>query len=191
MTDLDFFKSIPDFSDMGTDEIGVLAEYFDIQAYDDGHVFIREGQSGDQAFLLIEGEVSVTRAKGAEPRIKEINRMAPKEMFGVISLIDSKERTATCQARGPVKVASLSRDKFNALREQSPAAAHHIQRIISRQISRDHKYFSLEVRDVIFSDHAVEALKSQDGLFITDSYKGPDRRVAPSPNYGGPERRRD
>ncbi len=189
MTDIEFYKSVSGLSGLNDGQLGVLAGLVKVANYEDGHIFIEEGQSGDTAFLLIEGEVSVTRTKGTESRVKEINRMGPKEIFGVISLIDSKERTATCRARGKVKVAELSRDTFESLREQSSDIARHIQRIISRQISRDHKFFSNEIRDVIFSGNISDALKNQDGIIITDTYKGPDRRFAPSAEYSGDDRR--
>ncbi len=189
MTDINFFKTVPGLDDMTDDQIGVLVDKFEIKQYEDGHVFIEEGEPGDQAYFIIDGEVSVTRAKGAEARVKEINRMGPKEIFGIISLIDNKKRTASCRAFGGVTVASLGRDDYSLLREEVPAVARHLQRIISRQISRDHRFFSNEIRDVIFSGNASDALQNQDGLIISDNYKGPDRRVGSVKAYSGPERR--
>lgn len=189
MSDVNFFKTVPGLTELNDAHVGALVDCFHIGDYEDGHVFIQEGASGDSAYIIVDGEVSVTRLKGAEARVKEINRMGSKEIFGIISLIDNKERTATCQARGNVKVASLSRESFEALRDQSPEISRHLQRIISRQISRDHKFFSNEIRDVIFSGKASDALANQDGLIITDTYKGPNRRVVAGASYAGPERR--
>lgn len=191
MTNIEFYKSVSGLAGLNDEQLGILAGLAKVKDYDDGHIFIEEGHAGDTAFMLIEGEVSVTRIKGTESRVKEINRMGPKEMFGVISLIDNRERTATCRARGKVKVAELDRATFDSLREQSSDIARYIQRIISRQISRDHKFFSNEIRDVIFSNNAAEALKNQDGIIITDTYKGPDRRFASSAEFSGPDRRKN
>ena len=189
MSDANFFKTVNGLTELNDDQMGALVDCFEIKDYDDGHVFIQEGEAGDRAYIIVDGEVSVTRMKGAEARVKEINRMGSKEIFGIISLIDNKERTASCRAIGAVKVASLGRDSFEELRERSPDIAHHLQRIISRQISRDHGFFSNEIRDVIFSGKASDALTNQDGLIITDTYKGPDRRFASVQSYAGPERR--
>lgn len=189
MSDINFFKTVPGLTELNDTHVGALVDCFKIDDYNDGHVFIEEGASGDSAYIIVDGEVSVTRIKGAESRVKEINRMGPKEIFGIISLIDNRERTATCRALGTVKVASLSRASFEALRDQSPEIARHLQRIISRQISRDHKFFSNEIRDVIFSGKASDALTNQDGIIITDTYKGPDRRLGAVQSYAGPERR--
>lgn len=189
MSDVNFFKTVPGFTELNDAQVGTLVNCFDIGDYADGHAFIEEGAAGESAYIIVDGEVSVTRIKGAEARVKEINRMGSKEIFGIISLIDNKERTATCRALGNVKVASLSRASFDTLRDQSPDIARHLQRIISRQISRDHKFFSNEIRDVIFSGKASDALSNQDGLIITDTYKGPDRRLGAGASYSGPDRR--
>lgn len=189
MPDIDFFRSIPNLNGLNEGQISTLVDLLAFEDVDDGHVFIEEGQSGDKAYFILDGEVSVTRLKGSDERVKEINRMAPREVFGVIALIDSKVRSATCSAKGKVRVATLARDAFEGLHGTAPEIAHHIQRIISRQIARDHKYLSDELHKVIVSGNASEALKNQDGLIIMDTYKGIDRRTSDSANYDGPERR--
>lgn len=189
MSDINFFRTVPGLTTLNDDELRALVASFDIQDYNDGHTFIEEGASGDTAFVIVDGEVSVTRVKGAESRVKEINRMGPKEIFGIISLIDNKERTASCRAKGNVKVASLDRGAYEALRNDVPQTARHLQRIISSQISRDHKFFSNEIRDVIFSGKASDALSNQDGLIITDTYKGPERRLRAADGFDGEDRR--
>lgn len=189
MVDQSFFQTVPALSGLSAEQIDTLASHFEIASYDNGHVFVEEGQPGSDAFFLIEGQVAVTRMKGADQRIKELNRMAPREIFGIISLIDDKERTSTCRGHGAVKAAKLSREAFLTLRDQSPAIAFHLERIIACQISRDHKFFSDEIRDVIFSGNAAEALLSKEGLVITDTYKGRERRSGVFSGYNGPERR--
>jgi len=189
MVDQSFFKSVPALAGLSAEQSATLASHVEVASHDDGHVFIEEGQTGSDAFFVIEGNVSVTRMKGADQRIKELNRMAPREIFGIISLIDHKERTSTCRAYGAVKVAKLSRESFGALRDQHPAVALHLERIIACQMSRDHKFLSDEIRDVIFSGNAVDALQSKDGLVIMDTYKGRERRSGVFSGYNGPERR--
>jgi len=189
MSDVNFFKTVQGLTELNDFQMGALVDCFEIKDYDDCHVFIQEGESGDRTFIIVDGEVSVSRVKGAEARVKEINRLGAREIFGIISLIDNKERTASCRAMGTVKAASLDRTTFEGLRETSPDIARHLQRIISRQISRDHKFFSNEIRDVIFSGKSSEALKNQDGLIISDTYKGPDRRIVQAKDYDGPDRR--
>ena len=106
-----------------------------------GEAVINAGDEMNFAFLIIKGTFSINlgsdesggskdfKLKSAgtgkwigqmfflEPDKSSVTVTAAED--GVISLIDNKERTATCRARDKVKVAELSRDTFESLREQS------------------------------------------------------------------------
>src|SRR5512134_2515974 len=58
-----------------------------------GKVLAREGEIGQEFFVIVDGEVSVSK-DGAE-----IRRLGPGEFFGEIALVwDSPRRTATVSA---------------------------------------------------------------------------------------------
>lgn len=79
-------------------------------------VVVREGEPGDQFFVIAEGEVVVTRGE------KEVRRLGPGASFGEIALLHDVPRTATVQAVGPVRLVVLRRDEFLRVVTSSPTA---------------------------------------------------------------------
>ena len=80
-----------------------------------GKVLAREGEIGQEFFVIVDGEVSVTRDG------EEINRLGPGDFFGEIALIwDSPRRTATVTAATPVRFFVLTRQAFRGLIDHHP-----------------------------------------------------------------------
>jgi CRP-like cAMP-binding protein len=77
-------------------------------------VLTREGQSGSEFFVIIEGEVSVT--KNGE----EIRSLGPGDFFGEIALLEDTPRTATVIASTPLRFFVLTRQAFRSLLARQP-----------------------------------------------------------------------
>jgi CRP-like cAMP-binding protein len=63
-----------------------------------GDVLMREQEPGREAFLIIEGKVSVRRGK------KKVAELRPGNLVGETALIVDERRSATVVAEGPVRV---------------------------------------------------------------------------------------
>ena len=57
--------------------------------YDAGETIIREGEPGEEFFLISDGEVDVIRAD------HEVARLGPGDFFGEVALISGEPRNAT------------------------------------------------------------------------------------------------
>ena len=117
-------------------DLARLAGAFTLREYPDGHVFIREGDSGDEVFLLVGGEIQVLR-RGAE-----MNRMRPGALFGLMALVDAGPRSATCRGDGSCQVATLSRADSEALFQRAPAIALAFQRAVAKQLAQDFRHLN-------------------------------------------------
>jgi CRP-like cAMP-binding protein len=74
----------------------------------------RQGELGEQAYLLVEGEVDVLVATG--PRTAEpIASLAPGAAFGDASLAQHAPRPSSCIARTDVTLLTMSRGHYGAL----------------------------------------------------------------------------
>ena len=69
----------PLFSDLSKKELTQLARMSDDMEIEAGHVLCREGQTGREMFVIVDGEVEVTR-KG-----KPVKRRGGYEVFGEIA----------------------------------------------------------------------------------------------------------
>jgi CRP-like cAMP-binding protein len=93
-------------------ELAMATEDLEVEA---GKVLAREGDIGQEFFVIVDGEVSVTKDGD------EIRRLGPGDFFGEIALIwDSPRRTATVTAATPVRFFVLTRQAFRSLVDHHP-----------------------------------------------------------------------
>ena len=93
-------------------KLAMATEDLEVEA---GKVLAREGEIGQEFFVIVDGDVSVTKDG------EEIRRLGPGDFFGEIALIwDSPRRTATVTAATPVRFFVLTRQAFRGLIDHHP-----------------------------------------------------------------------
>ncbi|MDX5151905.1 MAG: cyclic nucleotide-binding domain-containing protein [Acidiferrobacterales bacterium] len=150
MTLSEFLQANPLFDSFSRPEIETLEKAMSTSRYPDGHLFVKEGKKGDACYLILEGEVSVTRESKAERGAEQVRMMGPGEMFGLIALIDHGKRAATCKAVGEVTAASLPPTAFDLLFQSDAPIAHHFQFVIARQLARDLRAYNHALLNTLF-----------------------------------------
>jgi CRP-like cAMP-binding protein len=105
----------PLFKDLSRAELVELAKVTEDLEVGEGKVLAREGEIGQEFFVIVDGEVSV--GKGGQ----EIRRLSSGDFFGEIALIwDSPRRTATVTAATPLRFFVLTRQSFRSLIGHQP-----------------------------------------------------------------------
>ena len=124
-----------------------LADRMRVADYEDGHTFIREGETGDTIFLILDGDVQITRKFAGQQQ--EIERLQPGAFFGLLALVDTEPRGASCIAVGPVTAAALSRAEHDALQASSPEIALAFQRALGAQLAADFRNIASHLRELL------------------------------------------
>lgn len=169
-----YLNQIPAFSDFTSEEIDMLAQAMVTKDYPDGHVFIKEGKSCDGLYLIVDGEVIVSRER-SDHGADILQRLGCGELFGLVSLIDHGVRSASCAATKKVTAAYLPRAAFQLLYQAHTCLGYHFQHMIARQLARDTRFYNDALMHGIAHKnkyHAYHAIK------FTRTYKGPERRDA-------------
>lgn len=112
---LELLKQTPLLSALGRKEIeavGSLVDEVDVPA---GQVLMREGDTGREFFVLVDGAVAIERGG------KRVRTMQPGDFFGEIALLAEGPRTATATADGPATLLVLGHREFHSLMDQFPA----------------------------------------------------------------------
>jgi CRP-like cAMP-binding protein len=100
----------PLFSNLSRSELVELAKATEDMDVDKGRVLAREGDIGREFFVIVDGEVEVS--KGGQ----EIRRLSAGDFFGEIALVvESPRRTATVEAVTPLRFFVLTRQSFRSL----------------------------------------------------------------------------
>jgi CRP-like cAMP-binding protein/serine/threonine protein phosphatase PrpC len=82
-----------------------------------GDVVFREGETGAELYLLVQGEVSVIRGGTG------VAHLGPGSTFGEMSLLDQPERSATVEALTAGELLVISREAFFTLLKANPNLA--------------------------------------------------------------------
>jgi CRP-like cAMP-binding protein len=88
----------------------------------EGKVLAREGEIGQEFFVIIDGEVSVTQDG------REIRTLGPGDFFGEIALLKDVRRTATVTAKSPLRFFVLTRQGFRSLVAHQPQIGEQVQK---------------------------------------------------------------
>ena len=107
----------PVFASLSPEILDAITAGGDERAFGTGEVVVREGDAGDELFVILEGEVRVER-KGAP-----LATFGPGEFFGEIAVFDGRPRSADVVAASPLRALAISRDVIREALTNEPRAA--------------------------------------------------------------------
>jgi len=117
-----FLKTVSVFKDLADPHLIALALRLRERALKKGEVLFREGDKGDELYLIREGTVVIS--KPVVGRVEQVlARMGAGDFFGEMSLFDQAPRSATIQAETDALLLCLDRESLHQLIEVSPRAA--------------------------------------------------------------------
>lgn len=90
-----------------------------VDTFAPGEALFAAGEAPHRVFVLIDGEVTVTRGDGDQP----VGRVGPGESLGEIALLTRQPHSAGAVASGEVRTATLTREGFENLSRQRPDIA--------------------------------------------------------------------
>ncbi|MEX0816794.1 MAG: cyclic nucleotide-binding domain-containing protein [Gaiellales bacterium] len=127
-TKADALGLCPFFAGLSRKELGELAKRTEDLEVEAGKALAREGEPGSEFFVIVEGEVSVTKDG------QEIRTLGPGDFFGEIALIEDRPRTATVTAKTPLRFFVLTRQNFRSLLQQQPELEEKVIRALEERV---------------------------------------------------------
>lgn len=109
--------AIPLFAGASRKQLDHIASLCTETTAQPGEVLCREGESGSEFFVLLEGSVTVSRGG------RELTTLTAGDFFGELALLDGKARNATVTAADPVLLLVLSRAEFQTVIHDDPEVA--------------------------------------------------------------------
>ncbi|HEX9890089.1 MAG TPA: cyclic nucleotide-binding domain-containing protein [Nitriliruptorales bacterium] len=117
---IEFLHQVPLFAGLPTKHLGKVASLVDEVERGAGTVLARQGSMGQEMMLILDGKVDVDRNG------KKLATLKAGDVFGEMSLIDSKERSATVTAVTDVDLLVLHRRDFQTMLADVPGFARHM-----------------------------------------------------------------
>ena len=121
----DRLKGVPFFSSMSKKDLAAVAQQTDEVGVAAGKVLAREGDFGDEFFVIDSGTAEVTR--GGEP----LAELGAGDFFGEMALIEENRRNATVTAISPMSLVVMTRASFRALDRSMP----HVHATVAKAIA--------------------------------------------------------
>ncbi|HMW33734.1 MAG TPA: ATP-binding protein [bacterium] len=136
------------FSGLPETEIAKLEEFIRIKDFPKNAVLIDEGVPGSYLYLLIAGNVKITR-NGLDGREMILTERHAGDFFGEMALLDDAPRSARVVATEDSVAGVIGKNEFNAMMIREPRVAVNILRTISMRLrlSNDQIMQSMEEKE--------------------------------------------
>ena len=93
-----------------------------------GDVILKEGEETNNAYIILEGSIEVTK-KG-----RKVATLLENNIFGEIAMVDNRPRTATCTALTPCKLGQVTRENYITLLKHRPEAINPLLRVVTERL---------------------------------------------------------
>jgi len=126
-------RQISLFSGLTLDQLEAVAQLTSEVHYAPGECIVREGESGNELFLALEGSMDVYLGYDTPAR-REINRIEAIDYFGEMAVLDGEPRSATIVAREPCRLLTLDGHSLKSLIQQMPEISFEIFRVLTERV---------------------------------------------------------
>ena len=115
-------KTFPLLSKLSDEDLALLASVMEERSFPAGTEILREGEEGDEMFLLLEGSVDVLKTTlYGDPYVTASLQASYHCSFGEMALIDRGKRSATVRASTACRTSCLSYETFQRFCREHPA----------------------------------------------------------------------
>jgi CRP/FNR family transcriptional regulator, cyclic AMP receptor protein len=129
-TKVQALKAVPLFEGLSRKELLQLERVCEDLEVEPGKALCKEGEVGQEFFVLVEGQVQVTR-KG-----RRLATMGGGDFLGEIALVTEIPRTATVTAETSVRMFVLTRREFHAVLDQNPTVERKVLRALALRLAK-------------------------------------------------------
>jgi CRP-like cAMP-binding protein len=110
----ELLRNVSIFRDLDSGELTRVAEVCREQEFVSGEYIFREGESGNRLYLIVEGEVRISREVPGSGE-EALAVLKPGSLFGEMAVFDRSERSTDAISHGGTKVITIVRSDFELL----------------------------------------------------------------------------
>jgi signal transduction histidine kinase len=117
---LDELRQIPLFADLSEEDLEQLYEMAETVSIPAGQLVLREGDQGDSLFVVLTGELEVTKRQGSQDVLLALSK--PGQFFGEMALLEQAPRSASVRTLQESRLLVISQSAFQTLLSCSASA---------------------------------------------------------------------
>jgi len=106
-----------------------------VKTFQPGEVLFKEGEHGDEMFIIIQGEVEIRKRTSAKTS-RTLITFHEGDIFGEMALVEKKPRSATAIALTPCRTLVMNETLLDMMIENNPDFSKKMIRILSERIRK-------------------------------------------------------
>jgi CRP/FNR family cyclic AMP-dependent transcriptional regulator len=144
--EVNLLQRIPLFQNVEASKLKLLAFTSEKVAFEAGHVLFNEGDMGDAAYIIMEGEAEVSVRSPAGPVV--VATLGRNAFLGEIAILCDVPRTATITARQRLVCLRISKELFLRLINEFPQMAVSVVRELAHRLEQTNNKLRVAAAEV-------------------------------------------
>ncbi len=130
--EVEILRRIPLFTNIDSAKLKLMCFASERMTFKDGEVLCRQGETGDAAFIILDGkaDVQVERKEGT----MSVATLTKNDIVGEIAILCDVPRTATVVAKGDLTTLKVTKDLFFGLVKDFPEIGIEIMRVLAHRL---------------------------------------------------------
>ena len=120
------------FHDLPQQEVETVEAQLRTLEFAEGDVIVHQGAPADKFFIIVDGEVEVTREADGKTRL--LATLGRGQFFGEIAILRDTPRIATVRAAKPTTLFAMERNSFRSVVAQSMGTTGDFDRVIRQRL---------------------------------------------------------
>ncbi len=135
--DVDLLRNVPLFRNLDAAKLKLLAFTSERLTYAEGDSLFQQGDSGDSAYVIVEGEADIIiNTPGGPITVAQVKQ---NDWVGEIAILCDVPRTATITATSKLTTLRISKDVFFQLIMQFPQMSVEVMRELAFRLERTNR----------------------------------------------------
>ena len=124
-----FLRRAPLFAGLPPQDLQPIAEVAEEHLIGEGDLIAEEGDPGDTAYVIVDGEVEVLAGD------RTLAVRGTGDVIGEMSVISSRPRVASLRAKSQVRVLEIHKPAFESILRERPETALALLRVLSARLA--------------------------------------------------------
>jgi len=125
---LEYYRRVPLFAACTNKDLRMVASHTERAKARRGQELVREGQTGREFFMVVDGTAKVVRNG------RKVGAIGPGDAFGELALLDGAPRNATVTAETEMELLVLTRPAFVKMLDDVPGFSRALLRGVARRL---------------------------------------------------------
>lgn len=128
-----FLRRVPLFADLSPAELKQVALVASEFSFSQSELLARQGEAGDEMYVILEGEIEVSVDGPAGSR-EVLARRGPGECVGEMSIISREPRMASLIAASDLRILRIAQKEFEGILRERPQTGLAVMRVLIKRL---------------------------------------------------------